>query len=88
MRPMSIVIQRANSRALAEPRRYQILKEIEALQDPKPCNAQKETNKSFLGDTRPGIQVTIHQRRPPLSQGSAFTDVVALTDVHRPSSTA
>ena len=26
--------------------------------------------------------------RPPLSQGSAFTDVVALTGVHRPSSTA
>jgi len=50
---------------------------------------------SFLGDTRPGIQFgpgndppTKASGGPPLSQGSAFTDVVALTGVHRPSSTA
>jgi hypothetical protein len=43
----------------------------------------------FLGDTRPGIPgndpPTKASGRPPLSQGSAFTDVVALTGVHRPS---
>jgi hypothetical protein len=45
MRPVSIVMQRADSRALAEPRRYQILKEIGVPEDPTPCNAQQETNK-------------------------------------------